>query len=128
MKFGCRCGNVIVDGSDLLPYKASVTPDKIDVSTIEAQALDISRLIEACLQGQRSAFLEEHFGPGYPKDLDNETVIFDLILSARQTLDLYQCDVCGRLHLDDRRNPNAILSFAPEHEMRDVLDVTDAPE
>ncbi len=128
MKFGCRCGNVIVDGSDLLPYKASVTPDKIYISTMEAQARDISRLIEACLQGQRAAFLKERFTPDYPKDLDNESVIFDLMLSAQQTLDLYQCDVCGRLHLDDRRNPRAILSFVPEHEIRDVLDVTDAPE
>lgn len=115
-----------MDQSDDLPFKATVTPDKVDFALAQTAAHTIASLIEACVNGRREAFIAEHFGPDYPKDLDNESIVLDLIpsLASRHVLSMYQCPECGRLLLDDRKQPSQVLFFAPEHDIRDALDVT----
>lgn len=128
MKIRCACGNVIVDQTDDLPFKARVTPDKVEFALAEIAAQNIALLIEACVNGRREAFIAEHFGPDYPKDLDNESIVLDLMpsLASKHVLSMYQCPACGRLLLNDRQQPSQMLFFAPEHDIRDALDVAES--
>ena len=125
MKLRCTCGHVIVDQTDDLPYKAVVTPHKVEFAIAQRAAHDIALLIDACMQGQRDAFVAERFGPDYPPDLTNESIVLDLMHAPAlgQVLNMYQCPECGRLLLDDRNRPSHVLSFAPEHDVRDALNI-----
>lgn len=117
-----------MDQTDDLPFKATVTPDKVDFALAQTAAQDIALLIEACVNGRREAFIAENFGPDYPKDLDNESIVLDLMpsLASKHVLSMYQCPACGRLLLRNRKQPSQVLFFAPEHDIHDALDVTDS--
>lgn len=93
IKLPCQCGNVIVDQTDDLPFKAAVTPDKIEFVIAQTAGQDIAALIEACTDGRRDAFIAERFGPDYPQDLPNKSVVLDLMHApaSGQVLNIYQC-------------------------------------
>ncbi|WP_022803285.1 hypothetical protein [Deinococcus ficus] len=122
MQFACRCGHVIKDQTDGLPYKGWVTRDKHE-ALMAAASKRIEDFLQATLAGTRHAWVAAHFGEDYARAVTpDEAVIFDLLSTAMDPvrLPLYSCDQCGRLWL---RSHNRLLSYLPEDGERGVLDV-----
>ena len=111
MKIRCECGHITVDQSDNLPYKAHLIPDT-QMEHIFGGAAELSDFIEAIGKGKRSEWIEKKFGEDYPKELSNSAILSDLIMSKLKTRNMYQCERCGRLLLE---NPDGkFQSFYPE--------------
>ena len=85
MHFRCKCGHVISDTSDNLPYSARVVAD-----------VDIYDYWEAWERRGRGQALGSLMDP-----MKYEQVIF-------------QCEECGRIWFDDPEDPAYFISFMPE--------------
>ena len=113
MKIRCECGNIIIDQSDNLPYKAHLIPDT-HLESIFDGADELSNFIEAIEKGKRSEWIEKKFGEDYPKELTNTAIISDLIMSKLKTRNTYQCENCGRVLIEN--SAGAFEFFYPEGE------------
>lgn len=98
MKISCRCGSLILDGTDDLPHKAHVVPDQIWLSTHEA----LDAIVEAAADGRLGKDAACH----------RARELFER--AARLA---WQCHSCGRLLLDGR--DGGLRSFVPEGETLD---------
>lgn len=88
-KLLCKCGHVIVDQTDDLPYKSELIRDQ-----------DWENVWGA-LASQRS--------------LDAEALTdFIIGLKMKYTRDVYECPSCGRLWVQLEPEKNIFRSFAPE--------------
>ncbi|WP_425395988.1 hypothetical protein [Aeoliella sp.] len=123
MKLRCDCGNVISDSTDNLPYKCNLLPDdgywdNIHQPIVQG-VLDFATAIQ---KGTKEEWLTKYFGEGYPRDLDDASVISDLVgtqLSRGPTA--YQCAECGMI-LIPSTTKNGYAGFAPvDDDWHDVL-------
>ncbi|MFG5775759.1 hypothetical protein ACFIQF_01675 [Comamonas sp. J-3] len=94
MKIPCRCGSLIVDGTDYLPNKAHLTPDQGWFNVFDT--ID-SAIIDSIFSGKLS------------KD--------DAYMHARKivqtpTRTMWQCGSCGRLFIDSQ--DGSLQCFSPE--------------
>lgn len=94
MKISCRCGAVLVDGTDDLPHKAHLIPDQAWLRTLDA----LDATIEQAAQQRLS--------------VDAACQRVREILAAPRRL-LWQCRACGRLHVDGR--DRQLQCFLPEN-------------
>jgi hypothetical protein len=92
MKFRCKCGHVIKDQTDNLPYKAEIIPDQ----SLEA-------LYEA---------LDEVMNRKKPKDVFERDRLLEPISNPKGSKLIYQCEQCGRITID-AFGPR-LFSFKPE--------------
>jgi hypothetical protein len=92
MKFKCECGNVIVDQTDDLSYKAYSYPDQ----SMEALFAAAERLMQS---------------PAPKTDLEGDRMMDDIVRPIGQRL-MYQCPKCGRIYIQGTRG--ALYCFAPE--------------
>ena len=114
MKIRCDCGHVISDTTDSLPYKCELLPDDGYWENIhEPIVRGILDFASAMVKGCREEWLAQYFGAGYPRDLDDESVISDFI-AARMSLGptAYQCTDCGMI-LIPKRSGNGYAGFSP---------------
>ena len=116
MKLKCNCGHIIVDQADSIPYKGYILPDT-ELEYFDSASKEIAGFIEAIKSNRRSEWIENKFSEVYPKDLNNESIIFDIIHGRLITKKTFQCEACGRILMeDDRKGDNSIeyKSFYPE--------------
>jgi hypothetical protein len=98
-KIKCECGHVIVDQTDNLNYKGYILPDsqveKLSIVLTES----IDSLIEAIKSGKRAEWIRENFGKEYPGDLNDSSMIHDLMTHqlVNTTQDIYECVNCRRI-------------------------------
>lgn len=114
-KLHCPCGHVIHDGTDNLPYKASVTPDANQSKFFDELEDALRRILETRSASDRERWLARFgFTAMYPGNLPSATMAMDLLVSRLISLskDCYECTECGRLHL--QRRGNVFLSYAPD--------------
>lgn len=111
-KITCNCGHIIVDQTDSLQYKASYLRDQ-DVEDYYRRFDEVGNFLEALKKGERVAWIHNHFGKEYPTNLDDKSIIHDIIWRYESTI--YECEQCGRL-LVQKWDVNSYFSFFPEDE------------
>lgn len=122
MRFRCECGHVIYDQTDNLPYKAFLLPDgswdRFN-APIHKAMLEYARAISS---GTRDEWIARYFGPSYPRDLDDESVLADFLerhIGRLRTI--YQCDKCGALFFAKGRDEPFVMFRPAEDDWRDIL-------
>lgn len=115
MRILCRCGHLIVDVSEALPYKATIIPDTLwnDMSEWEGQ---VAEYMLAKAEGNRETWITETFGEYYPRDLDDRAIVSDLLtryLMMHGKDIAHQCEACGRLWLM-KPSSDRLCAFKPE--------------
>ena len=123
-KLRCQCGHVIVDQATDLSYLASVVADQ-DRDTVELFAAECARYFAAIAAGQRQEWLTQWYGK-YDDALGglaDASVVHDIYSSTveRHCRDLYQCQGCGRLHLQVAPQGDRFRAFAPDAEWQNAL-------
>ncbi len=131
-KLGCRCGHVIVDQTDALPYKAYIREDKDVQEPIELMARALAQFFEVRGQEEESRFIHEfisrHEDPVWAdfevKSLKGKPlaeVLFSLIFPIWNRYDrmIFECEACGRLWVG--LEGNNWVSYLPETATRSVL-------
>lgn len=121
-KLECICGNIIIDQSDFLAYKAEFVRHQ-DLDIIDKRVDDVSSFVNAITTGNRNNWLNEYFGSNIYETISDSNIISDII--TRNTLDyesiIYQCQICGRIKVQIGKT-NKFLSFIPENnEWQDLL-------
>lgn len=126
MKLKCSCGNVIVDQSDHLSYKAHFVSDTTyEQMWREIDAL-VERLVSVVSTGQGlSDWKESLFGDRVVSSTDSPGRTFRLGLMSianSYSRELYECEACGMLWAPtaDRWHPyssdggyKSILNWSP---------------
>jgi hypothetical protein len=124
VKFLCTCGHVIRDQTDYLHYKAQFIPDEDEEADFSVVAKALEAFITARETGNQEDFLHNHFGEDYPKDLDTESIISDLLAGVtRSARFIYECENCGRVFIQKQRGygENVYGIYMPEGDTRNVL-------
>ena len=123
-KLRCQCGNVIVDQATNLPFLASVLADQ-DGDSLERFAQECARYFEAVGTNKRREWLENWYGKFDEAlaGIDDSSVVYDIFDSVvgRHRRDLYQCQGCGRLHLQIAPQGDRFRSFSPDADWQDAL-------
>ncbi len=120
----CRCGHVLPDVSDRLPYKAYLHVDEHDElywDGIVRETLGLLR--NARRQTERQGVLDRML-PGAPDaDVDDAAALADALSehAARYTRQVYACEACGRLLVETAPGSGDYRSFVPEDDERAVL-------
>ncbi|WP_406868402.1 hypothetical protein [Paraburkholderia fungorum] len=124
-KLGCTCGNTIRDNTDGLPYKASLLKASFCEPFSDWLVSEIQSYVKAAEQGSIRAWLTSR---GYSEDyislqLDHGNVLHDHLHSKllELTRTVYECSVCGRLHVETFEN-NTFVAYTPDtNRSNDVL-------
>ena len=123
MKIRCDCGDVISDTTNSLPYKCDLLPDDGYWENIhEPIVKGMVEFVSAIATGKRDEWLDKYFGTGYPRDVNDESVVSDFI-GARMSLGptAYQCTTCGMI-LIPKSAGKGYAGFAPvDDEWRNIL-------
>ena len=121
----CQCGHAIQDHTDDIPYKGYVVRDQEKYVADANIAKLVTSFMEAISRGQRGEWLDGFLRPGYdPASWDNESVVWAILSSqfVNRHLDIYQCERCGRLHLQVP-GTQRFRSFLPDDDWKDALKV-----
>ena len=124
----CRCGHVIRDQADNLPYKGRIVRDQDQDRFLGEVSHDIAEFVTALVEGTAQPWLANHFfaTDAYPGETGPEGVIHDLLAGAfllSYSLTTYQCEQCGRVWIQEQPGSPAFRSFAPDHEWKDTFAV-----
>jgi hypothetical protein len=113
-KLGCACGNVIYDQTDDLPYKGKIIRDKHSGAEFEEMVGVVASYVQAAREGKSQDWLMRRDEEYAKLGLDDTSIIYDLIslFFLDNSLDIYQCDECGRIHI--QKENNRFISFKPE--------------
>jgi hypothetical protein len=113
-KIVCNCGNIIVDQTDDLIYKASFICDQ-NTENISERNLVLAEFIKAIKNNDRIKWLEKYFGGSIYNMINDEEIINDILLKceARYQGIIYNCEKCGRIMVEKDKNNN-FISFIPE--------------
>jgi hypothetical protein len=116
-KFQCTCGHIISDNGQFDHIKGLILREQSSDVAYEAPSDTIADFIQAIAAGKRREWIENFYGrPGF--DLEDSSVVFDIMLYARQrsALDIYQCEACGRIYIErePQQSSGALRRFKPE--------------
>jgi len=81
----------------------------------EATAV-LADFVAAIQAGTRSTWLSEHLSSEYPQDLEDVSVISDLLagLVGQYATDAYECEACGRILLQRAPDDPSFVTFSPD--------------
>ena len=115
-KLLCSCGDVIVDQTDDLPYKAGLVPDSDAGDFLEAVAVGAAGLADSVANGTLEQWVSTAFGSGYPRELGVADVFSDFVTgkALKITRDVYQCETCGRLYVEKAPGTGTFFRFSPD--------------
>ena len=115
-KFLCSCGHIIVDQTDHLPYKGEILKDEDQEEFWETITKGFTEFLELAVINKRQEWIDKSFGAGYPKDLDNESIISDFLsrTDIQYMVRLYECEICGRLWIQEGTQKNHFVSYSPD--------------
>jgi hypothetical protein len=116
-KLACRCGHIISDTTDGLPYRADFLPNVHEENFFEGLSGAAQSFVAAIAEDDRESWLRRQgFTKAYPRDLPVAEVFSDVVSSLwrKYSRTCYECTACGRLYVQERAQSNAFTSFAPE--------------
>lgn len=113
-KLWCPCGETICDQTDNLPYKGLLYADPEFLELLHRISRDIAAFIAARVAGTEHQWLRNYFG-GETEMADQEmahTIIWRHLI--RPSMTVYQCQKCGRVHIQHRGDSVWFERFTPE--------------
>ncbi len=117
-KLRCKCGHSISDNTNGLAYKASLLKDGENDKFFDWLTAETQSYVVAAQTGTVREWLAEK---GYSTDyanlmLDHGNVLHDHIHSRWCLVkrDLYECEACGRIHIE--AEDNVFASYASDNE------------
>lgn len=115
-KFLCKCGHIIRDQTDRLPYKARFLCDFDDETVYDKLSGECGALVEAVAAGNRESWMQRHFLDRYPRNLTDGEVFCDFFASMMTEFfrALYECENCGRLWIQKQGEDNEFVSYLPD--------------
>jgi len=125
----CRCGHVLPDVSDRLPYKAYLHVDEDDEAFWDGIVRETLGLLKKTRQqSAREGVLDRMLPGAPPADEDAASALADALgeHASRYTRQLFACESCGRLLVESAPGSGTYRSFVPEDDERAVL--TSDPE
>ena len=112
-KFLCRCGHIIVDQTDDLPYKGYFIKDT-NVEELYEVLDHINDLIHAVKANKREEWIIQHFGhPNSAPELSDGDLIHDLWLRKLNVSTVYNCENSGRI-LFEQGEENRFKTYIEE--------------
>jgi hypothetical protein len=122
MKFRCECGHVIYDQTDRLPYKASLLPNQSWARFQAPIYKALTEFAQALSNGTRDGWIVRYFGPAYPRDLDDESVISDFMGRYFGRLRaVYQCEQCGAIFIEKVPGAPFVMFRPTDDDWRGIL-------
>ena len=117
-KFKCVCGEVIYDQTDHLPYKGHLFTDEEYFEVFDRISADIANFMQARQAGNECQWLTDYFGIEHKQVEQNvksdASLIFTMIARQLPRHQIYQCQKCGRLHVEHRDERSRLSSFVPD--------------
>lgn len=112
-KLGCRCGHVITDQTDSLPYKASLLRDEVENEFWDEVHRELKPLVESAESGDKAAIADAlgQFSPSLSAADKLQDRISSLYIQRMSTA--YECQNCGRLWVQ-KQNSEKFVSYVPE--------------
>ena len=113
----CDCGYVMSDVQAPCPTTGDLLGDVADEVARREWRITVNEFIAAVVAGRRDAWLvERNFSPAAYPTTDNASVVEDLIGLAHdpRSKRVWECERCGRLHVQARADSNEWRSFRPE--------------
>jgi hypothetical protein len=117
-KIGCKCGHIIGDHSDNIPYKGHLLPDVRTGAFFAWVEEETQSYVEAAQAGRVGQWLLER---GYGQDYVDLKLSHGEVLEGHIygrfcmfTRDMYECETCGRI-LMQSRDDNRFLSYVPDN-------------
>lgn len=101
-KFLCKCGHVIYDQTDQIPYKGYYIPDTAIERLSDVLCKSIDTLIDAVELGKKEEWIEQNYSKEVRAlQLRNSDLIHDLLTREilACTSDVFNCENCGRILL-----------------------------
>ncbi|MCU0121758.1 hypothetical protein N8H74_26150 [Pseudomonas sp. B2M1-30] len=96
-KLGCKCGYVIVDQTDSLPYKARLLRDEAEEAYWREFERQIKTFVAAVEAGDKACYVAE-YGTHSPWIKSSDLLINRLSsIQAHHETTIYECKGCGRL-------------------------------
>lgn len=123
-KFVCRCGYVILDQKDYLPYKASFFLDADTNLSFERFYSYLHDLQIALNEENVRDFFEKTHGKEVAQEsfhLEDSIAMMFGGLTAFFGHTMYECEQCGRIWLQIHSDVNRFIPFLPETDIRGVL-------
>jgi hypothetical protein len=116
-RLGCRCGHIIRDQTNSLPYKGSVLPDVRHDLFFNWVSHETQSYVAAALGGSADQWLlDKGYTPDYVAlKLNHGEVLHDHIHTHYLDLkrDIYECEACGRIHMETMSDNN-FVSYMPD--------------
>ncbi|MEF2280275.1 hypothetical protein V3W47_18425 [Deinococcus sp. YIM 134068] len=114
-----------------MPSLGHVLPDRKSALVFDLIPRTIASSIAARVRGEGHVWQKRFFSDKYAElNLKDEEVVFDILTSWRMgagnVLEIWRCEACGRLWVQDWRTPNRLIAFQPEDEP--VQDLFAVPE
>ncbi|MBC8997266.1 hypothetical protein IAI51_12070 [Pseudomonas sp. N40(2020)] len=112
-KLGCKCGHVITDQTDSLPYKASLLRDEVENKFWDEVHRELKPLVEAAESGDKTSIADAfgEFSPIFSAADKLQDRISSLYIQRMSTA--YECQNCGRLWVQ-KNNSERFVSYVPE--------------
>ena len=115
-KFKCLCGETISDTHYPRPTAGVIVKQMDEEKFYDRVSASIAEFMSAVADGRRDQWITSRFGDQYPKDLDDASVVSDLLaaggLDIRVLID--ECPSCGRLHVQKQPESPRNVSYVPD--------------
>ncbi len=117
MKFGCQCGQSIIDQTDFLPYKANLLADQDRESMIEEIEAHAAKLVSAMKNLSQA---ESVLPQGDPLETFSKALWLRIIPKYLSRV-IYQCLNCGRIFIENSDHRANLHSFVPDDQSWEKL-------
>lgn len=114
MKVTCKCGHLIREEDS--SACGTILKDQ-DFETFWNEVCEgVAEFTEAVSTGKKEEWINRHFLPSYPRNLNHTDVISDFLsgLHRKYRVEIRECENCGRVWIEDEVKANALTSFTPE--------------
>jgi hypothetical protein len=117
----CKCGHIIIDQTDFLPYKARYYSDE-DSKAYDETIDIVADFMIAREEGRENDILMKSDAG----DSERTKLSFAIArMFARYHIGfshiMYECEQCGRLWIQPQPGENSFVSYLPETDTREVL-------
>lgn len=121
-KILCKCGYNIVIQKDSLPYAGEIIRSQNWESFYLESSKTIANFMKAILEGQREVWVSNFYGEQI-SEIANINVVCDILGKASlENLQIYQCEGCGRVLIEEFPGSFTYRFFMPEDEnLKDIL-------
>jgi hypothetical protein len=125
----CRCGHVLPDVSDRLPYKAYFHTDEDDEAFWDGIVRETLGLLKAVKDGDKQRGIMNRMLPNQEQPATDAELLSEALgeHAARYLRNIYQCEACGRLLVETKARSGTYRYFVPEDDDRTVLASGDEP-